>query len=104
MLCDARIKPAGVDVVVYKVRRLDHFNRIVHNGADLAADLDLFKRDHHRPDGRLPRVALSEQVPELHAAHFRVQLRGHMESLLLESLQCCVKSTDWHCALHEAVL
>ena len=62
---NAGVQPAGVDGVADKVRALDHLDRIVNNGADLPPDLDLLQRDHHRPNGRLARLALGKQVPKL---------------------------------------
>lgn len=62
---DARIEPAGVDVVANKVWRLDHLHTVVDDCADLAADLHLLQSHHHGPDGRLASVTLGEEMPEL---------------------------------------
>ena len=67
---DSGVQPASVDVVAHKVRALDHLHTVVHRRADLAADLHLLQRDHHRADGALACVALGKQVPELRAQVF----------------------------------
>ena len=65
---NARVEPAGVDVVAHKVWGLDHLHAVVDGGTDFAADLDLLERHHHGTDCRFPRVALGKQVPKLRSA------------------------------------
>ena len=62
---DARVEPARVDLVPHEVRGLDHLGGVVHDRANLAADLDLLEGHHHRADRRLARLALGKQVAKL---------------------------------------
>ena len=62
---DPLVEPSRVVHVADKVLRLDEVADVVRVGADLAPDLELLQGDDHRPDGRVPRLRLGEQVAEL---------------------------------------
>lgn len=66
---NARIQPSSMDVVLDEVRALYHINGVVHDGPDLAPDLDLLQGHHHRPPGGLSSLSLGKQMPKLHMAN-----------------------------------